>query len=176
MRIAEIATAAILGLFSIYLMWKSGEPAGWNPNAERFDNIAFIDGEGPGSGFWPFWLAAIMLVCCACTAWNWHRRRTPASQSGEPFIDGYAQRMMLTVGGGLVGLLAMVHLAGFYGAILLFMFYYLRFLGRHSLLQSLAIAVATPVVGFFFFDVAMRIILPKGYLEPLFIPLYAFFF
>ena len=78
MRIAEVATAAILGLFSIYLMWKSGEPAGWNPNAERFDNIAFIEGEGPGSGFWPFWLAAIMLVCCACTAWNWYRRRTPA--------------------------------------------------------------------------------------------------
>ena len=175
MRIAEIAIVAILGLFSIYLMWKSGEAAGWNPNAQRFDNIVFVDGEGPGSGFWPFWLAVIMLICCARIAWSWYRRRTPASRSDEPFLDGYAQRMMLTVGGGLIGFLAMIHLAGFYGAILVFMFYYLRFLGRHSLTQSIAIAVATPVVGFFFFDVAMRIILPKGYLEPLFIPLYAIF-
>ena len=70
--------------------------------------------------------------------------------------------MMLTVGGGLIGFLAMIHLAGFYGAILVFMFYYLRFLGRHSLTQSIAIAVATPVVGFFFFDVAMRIIPSQG--------------
>ena len=83
--------------------------------------------------------------------------------------------MLLTVGGGLIGLLALVHIVGFYGAIFLFMFYYLRFLGRHSLAQSIAISIATPVVGFFFFDVAMRIILPKGYLEPLFIPLYRIF-
>ncbi len=176
MRRAELFVAVLLGLFSVYLMWKSGEPAGWNPNAQRFDNVAFVEGEGPGSGFWPFWLAAVMLVCCGFTVWNWHRRRTPASRSGEPFLDGYAQRMVLTVGGGLIAFLALVHFAGFYGAIFLFMFYYLRFLGRHSLMQTVSISVATPVVGFFFFDVAMRIILPKGYLEPLFLPLYAFFF
>jgi len=32
-----------------------------------------------------------------------------------------------------------------------------------------------PIVSFFFFDIAMRIVLPKGYLEPLFIPLYDIF-
>ena len=175
MRRAEILTATVLGLFSIYLLWKSGEPAGWNPDAGRFDNVAFIVGEGPGSGFWPFWLAAIMLVCCLCIGWNGYRRRTAPSRSQKPFLDRFALRMLLTVGGGLVAFLALVHVVGFYFAILLFMFYYLRFLGRHALLPSVVIAVAVPVVGFFFFDVAMRIILPKGYAEPLFIPLYAIF-
>ena len=56
MRIAEIVTAVILGIFSIYLMWKSGEPPSWNPDIPRFANIGMIEGEGPGSGFWPFWL------------------------------------------------------------------------------------------------------------------------
>ena len=39
MRRAEIIVAFILGLFSIGLMWKSGEPPAWNPDIERFANI-----------------------------------------------------------------------------------------------------------------------------------------
>ena len=54
MRKAEIIMAFVLGLFSLGLMWKSGEPPSWNPDIPRFANIGFIDGEGPGSGFWPF--------------------------------------------------------------------------------------------------------------------------
>ena len=83
--------------------------------------------------------------------------------------------MLLKVGGGLIGFLVMIGIAGFYGAIFLFMLYYLYFLGRHSIVQTLSIAIALPVISFFFFDVAMRIVLPKGYLEPLFIPLYDIF-
>ena len=64
---------------------------------------------------------------------------------------------------------------GFYGGIVVFLFYYLYFLGRHSIRRTLAISLGVPIVSFFFFDVAMRIVLPKGYLEPLFIPLYAIF-
>ncbi len=56
-----------------------------------------------------------------------------------------------------------------------FLIYYIYFLGKHSLVTTLSIAFAAPVVTFFFFDVAMRIVLPKGYLEPLFIPLYDIF-
>ena len=48
MRIAEIAIVAILGLFSIYLMWKSGEAAGWNPNAQRFRQYRVCRRGGAG--------------------------------------------------------------------------------------------------------------------------------
>ena len=84
--------------------------------------------------------------------------------------------MLLLVGGGVTGLIAVSHILGFYGAILLFLIYYLRFLGRHSWPVTLSIAILTPVVTFLFFDIAMRIVLPKGYLEPLLLPLYDFFF
>jgi len=40
---------------------------------------------------------------------------------------------------------------------------------------TLSISTTLPVISFFFFDIAMRIVLPKGYLEPLFIPLYDIF-
>ena len=71
--------------------------------------------------------------------------------------------------------MASTHVIGFYGAMFLFLIYYLYFLGRHSVTKTLSIAVGVPVFSFFFFDVAMRIVLPKGYLEPLFIPLYDIF-
>ena len=145
------------------------------PAATRFENIWFIEGEGPASGFWPFWLSLGMLICCFWIGWNWHRRSSPPSRSSEAFLDAYAIRMLATVGGGLIVFLAMVHVAGFYGAIFLFLLYYLKFVGQRAIGETLAVAVATPVFSFFFFDVAMRIVLPKGYLEPLFIPLYAIF-
>ena len=83
--------------------------------------------------------------------------------------------LLLLVGGGLFGFLALIHVVGFYGGMFIFMAYYLGFLGRHSIVQTLTISTAVPVISFFFFDVAMRIVLPKGYLEPLFLPLYDIF-
>lgn len=176
MRKGEIITAFILGLFSIYVMYKSGEPPAWDPEAVRFDNIWMDEeGESLGSGFWPFWLGLIMLLSCIWIGINWALRVSPPSRSEEPFMDGFAIRMLATVGGGLLGFFALLHILGFYGAMFVFLIYYLRFLGRHTLVQTLTVAILMPVISFFFFDVAMRIFLPKGYLEPLFIPLYDLF-
>jgi len=48
-------------------------------------------------------------------------------------------------------------------------------LGRHSWWATLSISIGLVVASFFFFDIAMRIVLPKGLSEPLFIPLYDIF-
>jgi hypothetical protein len=145
-------------------MWKSAElPVGW------------IEGEGPGGGAWPFWLAAIMLICCLWTLVRGLRRRTLPSQSTEPYMDAHALRWFLLVAGSLTVTIGLIHVIGVYFAIPLFLLFYLRFLGRHRWSITVAISVATPVVTFFFFDVAMRIVLPKGYTEPLFYPLYDIF-
>ena len=175
MRRAEIVTAFILGILSIYLMWKSGEAPEWNPDIARFDNIGLIEGEGPGSGFWPFWLSFIMLICSVWIGINWYRRTSPPSQSDEEFLDGYGRRMLFVVGGGLFGFLILIEIAGFYAAIFAFMIYYVRFLGRHGWWATLSISFGLVIACFFFFDIAMRIVLPKGLSEPLFIPLYEMF-
>ena len=84
--------------------------------------------------------------------------------------------MLFVVGGGIIGFLLLIGVVGFYGAIPLFLIYYLRFIGQHTWRLTLSVALATPVICFGFFDFAMRIVLPKGQLEPLFIPLYAIIF
>lgn len=164
MRRAELVTAIILAFFSIYLMVKSAElEIGWLPS------------EGPGGGFWPFWLSAGMLGSCIWIMINWWRKTSPPSRSDEPYLDAYGLKMLLLVGGGVTGFIALVHVLGMYGAMVVFLVYYIRFLGRHSWVRTGLISGLAPVVTFFFFDIAMRIVLPKGYLEPLFEPLYAIF-
>ncbi len=173
MRRAELVTAIILALFSIYIMWKSGQPA-WEGDP-WFQNILFEEEEGPGSGFWPFWLSGVMLLCCVWIVVNWARRTSPPSRSEEKYLDAYGMLMLLKVGGGVTVFIGLIYFIGMYGAMMVFLFYYIYFLGRHRLVTSLAVAIGMPVVLFFFFDVAMRLVLPKGYLEPLFIPLYDIF-
>ncbi|MGP3696092.1 tripartite tricarboxylate transporter TctB family protein [Rhodobacter sp. NSM] len=163
MRMGEILLAGLLAAFSIYLMWKSAElPTG------------YVSGRGPGGGAWPFWLSGIMLVCCGFIAFNWWRRTSPPSQSDEPFLDARSWRMLGLVGGGLVVFVGLIEVISMYGAIAVFLFYYLRFLGRHSLWLSLAIALVTPLAFFFFFEGAMQITMPSGlpFTDPVFDLLY----
>lgn len=164
MRVAEYVTAGVLALFSLYLMWEAASlPIGWE--AEK----------GPGSGAFPFWLSLGMLICCAIVAIRTMRGSTPESRSSEPFMDKVTLKIFATVTLSIGGMLGAIHFIGFYGAIPLFLIFYLRFVGRHSWRLTIILAVATPIVTFFFFEVGMRILLPKGVAEPLFHPLYAIF-
>ncbi|MBI6630612.1 tripartite tricarboxylate transporter TctB family protein [Pontibaca salina] len=151
MRLAEIITAGVMALLSIYLMWKSTEL-----------NVGYITGEGPGGGAWPFWLSGIMLICTVMIAINWFRRTSPPSRSKEVLLDGYGRRTLVLVGGGLLGFIALVNIISMYGAMLVFLVYYLRFLGRHSWTLTGILSISLPVTFFLFFEAVMRITLPKG--------------
>ena len=159
MRRAEFITAGILALFSIYLMFKSTEL-----------EIGYISDEGPGGGAWPFWLSAIMLICTAVIAYNAYRKTSPPSRSTDPLLDSYGKKMLLMVGGGILGFIALIDIISMYGAMFVFLVYYLKVLGRHSWKLTMTIAIVTPIVFFFFFEALMRITLPKGmpFLEPVF--------
>lgn len=163
MRLGEIITAGVMALLSIYLMWKSTEL-----------NVGYITGEGPGGGAWPFWLAGIMLVCTGFIVLNWVRRSSPPSQSEEPLLDGYGKKMLVLVGGGLLGFIALVDIISMYGAMAVFLLYYLRFLGRHSWSLTLILTTSLPIGFFFFFEALMRVTMPKGlpFTEPFFNILY----
>jgi hypothetical protein len=163
MRRAEFVTAIILGLLSAYLMWKSGEGPEWDTEYVHWSNIGVnIDGSGPGKGFWPFYLALGMLVSCIWIIVNTIRRTSPPSQSDEPFMDAYAKKMLLFVGGGLIGFLLLVEWFSMYFGIAIFMFYYMMFLGRHPLFLSIVTSLVVPFWLYLFFDIVMTKIQPKG--------------
>ena len=165
MRKAELVMASVLGIFSIYLMWKSAElPIGWIPE------------EGPGGGAFPFWLSAGMLICCVWIIVRGVRRSSPVAQSSATYMDAASLRLFLLIAGSLAVMLGLIHVVGVYVATPLFMLFYMRFMGGHGWMPTGLIAGLTPVVTFFFFEIALKITLPKGVTEPLFYPLYDIFF
>ncbi len=90
-------------------------------------------------------------------------------------MDSRAVKMFVLVAGSLAVMIGSIHIIGVYGAIPLYLVFYLRALGRHSWLTTGALAVSTPVAAFFFFEIALKKTLPKGFTEPLFYPLYDIF-
>lgn len=163
MRRGEIITAGILALLSIYLMYKSS-----------LNGFTYVAGSGPAGGFWPFWLSLGMLLSSLWVAVNWVRRTSPASRSDEPLLDGHGRKVLLMVGGGIIGFVALIEIVSMYGAIMVFLVYYLRFLGRHSWVLTGAMAVGLPLVLFVFFEGLMRISMPTGmsFTDPVFNILY----
>lgn len=165
-RTAELLMGITMALFSAYLMWKSAEL-----------NIGWVRGEGPGGGFWPFWLAAAMLVSCIAILVNWFRNVGPIATSNEYFWapgvgrDVGAVALLLTVSVALVegiGLFGFTGI-GFYGMLPVFLLIYLRVFGGHSWFLTVAFMVIVPVATFLFFEMVLKITLPKGISEPLFI-------
>lgn len=176
-RHAELAVALLLGAFSLYLMWLSGAPA-WEGDP-RFANIWYVPMEGPGSGFWPFWLSGVMLLCSVWIVVNWARRRTQPSRDTRPFIDGFGLRVVAAAAAGVAGFVALSSIVSMYAAMALFIAYYVGLVGRHSARLTAALALGLPVATFLLFDVAMRLPLPKGLRvveDTVFVPLYGLFY
>jgi hypothetical protein len=160
-RTAELVMAVAMALFSVALMVKSAEPTiGWVPD------------RGPGAGAWPFWLSTGMLAVALVTLYRWFRGITPESRSSEIFMSEGAVAVVGKSVAALLALLIGTHYIGIYFSLILFLVFFLRIMGRHSWLTTLAIALATPVVVFALFEWALTIPLPKAISEPLFYPIY----
>lgn len=161
-RTAEFLMAIATILLSLGLMWSStdGLEIGWVPE------------RGPGSGFWPFWLSTGLLLTSIWTLVRWFLKQTPESRNTEPYLPREAIYVVGVSVGAILGLLILTHLIGIYFALLIFMLFYVRFVGRHGWLLSLALTIGTPVFIFGLFEWALTIPLPKSISEPLFYPIY----
>ena len=160
-RQAELAMAIFMALCSIGLMLKSAEL-----------KIGWIDGRGPGSGAWPFWLSTGMLLCCVWTMVRWFRGTTPESRNLNPYMTRDTVLIVGTSAGAILFLLVATHFIGLYAALFLFLLIYLKFIGRHGWPLTLVLTIAIPVFIFCLFEWALKIPLPKSITEPMFYPIY----
>ncbi len=137
-RTAELLMAITMAAFSIYLMVKSYElPIGW------------IEDEGPGGGAWPFWLSAILFISCAGILFNWFRKHGPIASSTKVYIEAHVFLEVLSVAVALIVTVGLFSFIGIYGALPLFLIFYLRFLGKHSWKLTATLSVLIPVVIFY---------------------------
>jgi len=160
-RQAEFVMAIFLALCSIGLMIKSADL-----------NTGWIEGRGPGSGAWPFWLSTGMLLCCLLTLYRWFRGVTPESRNNNAYMTRETVMIVGTSAGAILFLLGATHFIGLYFSLVLFLLFYLRFVGRHTWLLTIVLTIGIPVFIFCLFEWALKIPLPKSITEPMFYPIY----
>lgn len=160
-RTAELIFAILLALCSIGLMVKSAEL-----------HIGWIEGKGPGSGAWPFWLSAGMLAMCLLTLYRWFKKITPESRSLELYMTRDTVIVVGTSAASILGLLLGTQYLGIYVSLIIFLLFYLRVIGRHSWALTISLAICIPFAIFCLFEIALTIPLPKAITDPIFYPVY----
>ena len=161
-RQAEFAMAIATVLLSLGLMWSSTDGL----------SISWVPNKGPGSGFWPFWLSVGLLLASLATLVRWFLKATPESRSEEPYISRDALKVVGVSGGALLALLIGIHLVGMYISLLVFMLFYVRFIGRHPWGLTIALTGGTALFIFGMFEWALQIPLPKSITEEWFYPVF----
>jgi putative tricarboxylic transport membrane protein len=154
MRAADLTTVSVLMLLGVVVMYDALRIGiGWG-------------GEGPRSGFFPFWLATLLLVFGAAIfvqAW-----RRPATR---PFATRAQLVPVLKV---LMPVAAFIFVTdppgppdglGLYVAAALYIATYMRWVGRHRWPTVAAVALVVPVVAFVVFEQWFLVPMPKGPLE-----------
>jgi hypothetical protein len=148
MRAADLATAALLVLVGGVVIHDAVRLGiGWGA-------------EGPRSGFFPFWLATLMVVTCLGIVVQAARRPT-----GRPFVTRAQAAPVAAVLGPALAMVLATQFVGLYVAAALYMGFYMRWVGRHPWPLTLALAVAVPLATFIIFERWFLVPMPKGPLE-----------
>jgi len=148
MRAADIVTASVLRLLGGLV----GADAirlgiGWGT-------------DGPRAGFFPFWLATVLVICCGIVVAQATRRETQ-----EPFVTRERLRLVLKVLWPAAGLVISTHVLGLYVSAGLYLGFYMRWVGHHGWRAVLALSIGVPVAAFLIFELWFLVPMPKGPLE-----------
>jgi len=116
--------------------------------------------DGPQSGFFPFWLAIILIGHCAAIV-----VQTLRQNSDKPFVTREQLGPVLKVLCPAAVMVALIHFIGLYVASALYLAFYMRWAGRHSWPATGLVAVSVPLLTFLVFEKWFLVPLPKGPLE-----------
>jgi putative tricarboxylic transport membrane protein len=123
----------------------------------------WIDNQGPASGYFPFYIAVIMAIASIVNLVSAVLRRTAGGD--ETFVGRSALGRVLAVFVPAIVYVALVQYLGIYVASAIFICFFMIVIGRESLVRSLAVGIAVPLVLFFMFEVWFLVPLPKGPVE-----------
>ena len=148
MRVADLATAAILMLLGGVVLFDAVRIGiGWGT-------------DGPKSGFFPFWLAALMVLTCGVIVLQAVDRA-----SEKPFVTREQLGRVLKVLWPAAGMVVLTQILGLYVASALYLGFYMRWVGRHSWLAVVVLSIGIPLVTFLVFEKWFLVPMPKGPLE-----------
>ena len=148
MRAADLTTAALLMAVGALVVLDSLRLGiGWGT-------------DGPKSGFFPFWLAVVLVSCSLGIVVQALRRGDRA-----PFVARRALGPVLKVLWPAIAAVLLMQFVGLYVASALYMGFYMRWIGRNSWLAVVAVSVGFSLATFLVFETWFLVPMPKGPLE-----------
>ncbi len=147
-RNMEIAVAAIIGVMAAVAIWDNRViGAGWSE-------------DGPQAGYFPMWIAVIVLVCCCVTiVQSWRDNDRSA------FVTASRLRQVFVVLAPLTLYVALIAPLGIYVSSGLFLIGFMIFVGKFAWWKSVLFSGAVIALIFWVFEIQFRVPLPKGPLE-----------
>ena len=121
--------------------------------------------DGPGAGYFPFYIGLILLVCGVAIFVRAIRTRGGAGD--EVFVDRAQLARVASVLVPSIVYVAGIMVLGLYVASALFIALFMIVLGRYSPLKSVVIGALVCAVFFLMFEVWFKVPLYKGALNPL---------
>ena len=119
---------------------------------------------GPRPGYFPFYIG--LLICIASLVNVVQALRVPAAQN-RTFVEVGQLKLVLTVLIPTAIYAALVTWIGIYVASVLFIGFFMRWLGKYSWWKVIAVSGVTVVVFYVIFEKWFKVPLPKGPLESL---------
>ena len=124
--------------------------------------------DGPQAGYFPFYIG--LAICIASLA-NFIIALGSGKKGAKPFVTWEQTKMVLTVmlpSAIYVGLISNpVYSLGIYEASVIFIAFFMRYLGKYSWPKIAGVSIAVMTVFFLMFEVWFKVPLPKGPIEAL---------
>jgi putative tricarboxylic transport membrane protein len=116
--------------------------------------------EGPRAGFFPFYIGIFIVVSSAINLWNGLRE-----DNDELFAEWGQLRQVMSVVVPTAIYVGAMPFTGLYLASIVFIAWFMRWLGKYPWLTVLAVALGMPIVTYFIFERWFLVPLPKGPVE-----------
>jgi hypothetical protein len=149
MRKADIGFAILLLALAVLVAGASLQlDIGWGLN-------------GPEGGFFPFWLAVGLGICCLVILGQAIWRSSPAAN--PPLVRPGGWVPILKVALPATAMVALTEMIGLYPAAALYIAFYMRWIGKHHWLLVLMVSIGVPLCSYVIFDKWFLIPMPKGW-------------
>jgi putative tricarboxylic transport membrane protein len=149
MRKADVGFALILLGIAVLVAWESLQlDIGWGLN-------------GPAGGFFPFWLAVGLAICCLVILGQAFLNTSPAVR--QPLVKPGGWVPILKVAAPATAMVALTEMIGLYPAAALYIGFYMRWVGKHHWLLVLAVSLGVPLGSYVIFHKWFLIPMPTGW-------------
>lgn len=149
-RSMELVVSALFICLAVVVMWEN-----WRIGATW-------GADGPGSGYFPFYMGLIMLVASLGTFVTNLVGKHPDMKT---FVERSQLVMVLKVLVPTIVLVIAINFLGIYVASAIFIGFFMAWLGKYPAHKIVPVAIGVPLVLFMMFEVWFLVPLPKGPLE-----------